>query len=57
MELDASATFSWHTRAKPLIENGLYDPAFEHDACGVGLVASVGVLNELCAGSTSSEGR
>lgn len=26
---------------KHLIENGLYDPAFEHDACGVGLVAAI----------------
>jgi glutamate synthase (NADPH) large chain len=31
----------FYTRAKPLIESGLYDPAFEHDACGVGLVASI----------------
>ena len=24
-----------------LTKQGLYDPAFEHDACGVGLVANV----------------
>ena len=26
---------------KDAAEHGLYDPAYEHDACGVGFVASV----------------
>jgi len=26
---------------KPMKKSGLYDPAFEHDACGVGLVANI----------------
>ncbi len=32
---------NFYTRAKPLIDHGLYDPAFEHDACGVGVVAAI----------------
>ena len=28
-------------RLRPLKKHGLYDPAFEHDACGVGLVADI----------------
>ncbi len=31
----------WQANAKLLSETGLYDPADEHDACGVGFVASV----------------
>jgi glutamate synthase (NADPH/NADH) large chain len=31
----------WNTRAKTLSEQGLYDSANEHDACGVGLIASI----------------
>lgn len=31
----------WNEEAKKLHENGLYDPANEHDACGVGLVAAI----------------
>ena len=37
--------YSWdedyNKRAKHLSDNGLYDPANEHDACGVGLVAAI----------------
>src|ERR1700676_2480612 len=29
------------TNRQTLIENGLYDPAEEHDACGVGFVAAI----------------
>ena len=28
-------------RLPPLPKQGLYDPAFEHDACGVGVVANL----------------
>ncbi len=28
-------------KLRPLKKHGLYDPAFEHDACGVGLVADI----------------
>ncbi|MCH7734333.1 MAG: glutamate synthase large subunit [Chloroflexi bacterium] len=28
-------------RLRPLKKHGLYDPAYEHDACGVGLVADI----------------
>lgn len=32
---------AWRRNARHLSENGLYDPRDEHDACGVGLVASI----------------
>lgn len=32
---------NWNKRAQHLAEHGLYDPANEHDACGVGFVASI----------------
>ncbi len=32
---------AWRRNAAHLAENGLYDPAEEHESCGVGLVASV----------------
>ena len=31
----------WRRNAAHLAEHGLYDPADEHDACGVGIVASI----------------
>ena len=31
----------WYTRAAILEQQGLYDPATEHDACGVGVVVSL----------------
>jgi glutamate synthase (NADPH) large chain len=31
----------WNERAQALAEHGMYDPATEHDACGVGLVAAI----------------
>ena len=31
----------WRANASHLVRHGLYDPAQEHDACGVGLVASI----------------
>ena len=31
----------WRREAKRLADEGLYDPANEHDACGVGLVAAI----------------
>ena len=31
----------WQTNAAYLRRHGLYDPAEEHDACGVGLVAAI----------------
>ncbi|MEX2298584.1 MAG: hypothetical protein WD715_14305, partial [Dongiaceae bacterium] len=31
----------WQANAAHLAKNGLYDPADEHDACGVGLVATI----------------
>ncbi len=31
----------WTERAGHLAEHGLYDPASEHDACGVGLIAAI----------------
>ncbi|MDX1975619.1 MAG: glutamate synthase large subunit [Rickettsiales bacterium] len=31
----------WNQRAAKLAADGLYDPATEHDACGVGLVAAI----------------
>ncbi len=32
---------AWRANASRLAEHGLYDPAHEHDACGVGLIASI----------------
>ena len=32
---------SWLKQADRLAEEGLYDPAYEHDACGVGLIAAI----------------
>src|SRR5579859_2258260 len=31
----------WHERAAELATHGLYDPADEHDACGVGFIAAI----------------
>ena len=31
----------WNSNKKRLCRFGLYDPAHEHDACGVGMVVSV----------------
>src|ERR1700761_8907362 len=31
----------WTRRASHLAVHGLYDPAQEHDACGVGLIAAI----------------
>ena len=31
----------WRTNAAHLQAHGLYDPADEHDACGVGLIAAI----------------
>ncbi|MCH8835481.1 MAG: hypothetical protein IH925_06000, partial [Proteobacteria bacterium] len=31
----------WRANARHLAETGLYDPADEHDACGVGFVAAI----------------
>ena len=36
---DAAA--DWQDEARRLARHGLYDPAHEHDACGVGLVAAI----------------
>ncbi len=33
--------YAWHKHAVYLSEKGLYDPATEHDACGVGLIAAI----------------
>jgi len=43
MRDDSSALFiaDWPRRAARLAAEGLYDPAEEHDACGVGLVATI----------------
>ncbi|MGH6718359.1 MAG: glutamate synthase large subunit, partial [Alphaproteobacteria bacterium] len=32
---------AWRANARHLASEGLYDPAFEHDACGVGFVAAI----------------
>ena len=32
---------NWNERAKHLAATGMYDPASEHDACGVGLIAAI----------------
>src|SRR5215471_6084295 len=32
---------SWQRNAAHLSEHGMYDPAEEHDACGVGLIAAI----------------
>ena len=34
-------TMRWQSNAEHLARHGLYDPREEHDACGVGLVASI----------------
>src|SRR5262245_20076360 len=34
-------TVQWHRNAAHLQARGLYDPADEHDACGVGLIAAI----------------
>ncbi len=31
----------WNKRASTLAEHGMYDPASEHDACGVGVIAAI----------------
>ena len=36
-----AAIRAWEENARTLSETGLYDPSEEHDACGVGLIASV----------------
>ncbi|MEE8274219.1 MAG: glutamate synthase central domain-containing protein, partial [Alphaproteobacteria bacterium] len=40
---DRGARFAaeWRANAERLASRGLYDPAFEHDSCGVGLVAAI----------------
>jgi glutamate synthase (NADPH/NADH) large chain len=38
---DVPLTNHWRMNAAHLQENGLYDPADEHDACGVGLIAAI----------------
>ena len=30
-----------HPNLPRMVKQGLYDPSFEHDACGVGLVANI----------------
>ncbi len=42
-KMNAGAEFvkSWTENAKHLTENGLYNPAEEHDNCGVGLVSAI----------------
>ena len=42
-ELDkGAADYAWYReQAAHLEANGLYDPAFEHDSCGVGFVAAI----------------
>ena len=30
-----------NTNLKKSVKQGLYDPIFEHDACGVGMVANI----------------
>ena len=32
---------NWRKQADCLAQDGLYDPADEHDACGVGLIAAI----------------
>ena len=41
--LESGADFvrDWPARARYLAEKGLYDPAHEHDACGIGFVAAI----------------
>ena len=34
-------TQNWYERAADLAERGLYSPADEHDACGVGMIAAI----------------
>src|SRR3546814_6435670 len=38
---DLDFVAAWKRNAAKLSSHGLYDPAEEHDACGVGLVASL----------------
>ncbi len=42
-QADAGTAFveEWRKNARYLEADGLYDPAFEHDSCGVGLVAAI----------------
>ena len=40
-ERGARAVEAHRANAARLAEHGLYDPAQEHDACGVGLIASI----------------
>ena len=40
-ESGAQFVESWLEQADRLAEEGLYDPAYEHDACGVGLIAAI----------------
>ena len=32
---------TWQESAKHLEQNGMYDPAYEHSSCGVGMIANV----------------
>ena len=40
-ESGADFVRDWPARARYLAEKGLYDPAHEHDACGIGFVAAI----------------
>ena len=42
-EIESGAEFAatWQRQARQLEEHGLYDPALEHDACGVGCVVAI----------------
>ena len=40
-ESDADFVRNWPARARHLAEKGLYDPADEHAACGIGFVAAI----------------
>ena len=39
--MDDSHISRWRRNARHLEAHGLYDPADEHDACGVGLIAAI----------------
>src|SRR5918997_5199095 len=41
IESGAELAAGWERQARHLAENGLYDPAQEHDACGVGCVVAI----------------
>ncbi|HEX6013756.1 MAG TPA: glutamate synthase central domain-containing protein, partial [Geminicoccaceae bacterium] len=41
IESGADLVAAWERQARHLAENGLYDPAQEHDACGVGCVVAI----------------